>query len=105
MPTATRSTRSLSSVDFADDVALQTDGLTGVINARPQGGVRPILDEVAVRQIAETDAAAASGGIVSGDRELQRFGGDRACPDAVALRTERQVDDRQVDLSISGVAY
>ena len=79
--------------------------MTRTIDACAQRGVRSVLDELAVGEVAQTNAAAVSKRIVSGDGELERFGNDRVGSDSVALRPEREVNEREVDLSVGGAPH
>ena len=79
--------------------------MTRTIDACAQRGVRSVLDELAVGEVAQPNAAAVSERIVSGDGELQRFGSDRVGSDPVALRSEREVNEREIDLSVRGAPH
>ena len=70
-----------------------------------QRRVRAVFDELTVGEVDQPDAAAVGQRVVGGDRELQRLGADRPGSDAIALRPERQIDDRQLQLSIGGLTH
>jgi hypothetical protein len=79
--------------------------VTGVVDACAQRGVGPVLDELALSKITEANARPVSDRIVGGDRQLQRFGGDRAGSDPVGLRAEWQVNDREFDLAVRRASH
>jgi hypothetical protein len=79
--------------------------VTRAVDACTQRGVRAVLDEFVVGEVAEPDAAAVRERTFRGDGEPQRLGGDRGGLNAVALWSERRVDDREIDLAVCGASH
>ncbi len=76
-----------------------------MIDACTQRGIGAILNELTLGEVAQTNATAASERIASGDGELQRFGGHRMGSDPVALGSEWQVNECEIDLSVRGASH
>jgi hypothetical protein len=83
----------------------EPDLVAGAVDACAQRGVWAVLDELAVGEVAQPNTAAVSDRIASGDGELQRFGRECVGSDPVALRSERQVNEREIDLSVRGASH